>query len=270
MELPALNGISYALTIDRENSIDKTQASEPDRFGYSSIHYIASYGGQRDTLPEYKRFAGMKLEIQVRTLLQHTWAALDRRLRYGNDSAVPTPIKRKLYRVSAMLEAVDEDLTEIDERVSLLRQEYAESVKAGKLKVAINKDSLEVFLQESTTVINLVSAAEASGLSVPTFSGKIDEDDQRYNRLIPLLNAAKIDTIGKLDAILNDLVSSFEEILKLFWEDDMPRLSLSVYALIRVLLYFSRDEFVRDVARRSGGFVGATRLRINNAYEQLA
>ncbi|MER9299642.1 hypothetical protein NKI38_24545 [Mesorhizobium sp. M0621] len=255
--------------IDLVNSIDKTQASEPDRFGYASIHYIASYGSARDKLPEYVQFAGMKLEIQVRTLLQHTWAALDRRLRYGNDSAVPIPIKRKLYRVSAMLEGVDEDLTDIERRVVKLREEYAEGVKAGKLQVAVNKDSLEVFLEESSTVKKLVSAARRSGLHVPTFTGQIDEEDQRYNRLLPLLRATEIDTIQKLDATLNDLVSSFAPIFDLINQRKIPRVTLSVYALIRMLLYFSRNDSVRDVAIRSGGFIGKTRGRIDDAYRQL-
>ena len=63
--------------IDKENSSSKQDELDPDKFGYLSTHYVVSLNAKRIQLKEFKAFADLKAEIQVRTLLQHTWAAID-------------------------------------------------------------------------------------------------------------------------------------------------------------------------------------------------
>ena len=50
--------------IDRDNSIDKRVALDPDRFGYLSLHYVGQMNESRTELKEYAAFKGLKLEIQ--------------------------------------------------------------------------------------------------------------------------------------------------------------------------------------------------------------
>ncbi len=47
--------IKNTFDIDPVNSIDKRQL-ESDRFGYRSLHYVASFKNERLKLPEYKKF----------------------------------------------------------------------------------------------------------------------------------------------------------------------------------------------------------------------
>ena len=56
--------IEREFEIDWANSIDKRKATEPDRFGYTSLHYICSLSPARAALTENTRFAGRKFEIQ--------------------------------------------------------------------------------------------------------------------------------------------------------------------------------------------------------------
>lgn len=49
---------------------------QQEKFGYQSIHFIARLNSMRLALPEYNRFRGLKVEIQVRTILQHAWAEI--------------------------------------------------------------------------------------------------------------------------------------------------------------------------------------------------
>ena len=46
--------------IDEENSTDKRKMLDPDRFGYLSLHYVASFNNERLKLLEYKLFNGIK------------------------------------------------------------------------------------------------------------------------------------------------------------------------------------------------------------------
>lgn len=44
---------------------------------YTSTHFTVCLASSRASLPEYARFAGMKCEIQIQTVLDHAWAELD-------------------------------------------------------------------------------------------------------------------------------------------------------------------------------------------------
>ena len=77
-----ISAIRENFVIDEDNSVDKTQAVEDDRFGYASTHLIASLSDERKKLFEYKELVGLKCEIQIRTVLQHAWAVLDWEMRY--------------------------------------------------------------------------------------------------------------------------------------------------------------------------------------------
>ena len=73
--------------IDTENSIDK-RVMDPERFGYSSLHYIVEYTPERLKLIEYKYFTGIKFEIQIRSILQHAWAETEHDLGYKSKNEV--------------------------------------------------------------------------------------------------------------------------------------------------------------------------------------
>jgi len=141
--------------VDEFNSIDKSTPSEVDRFGYSSHHIVASLGDFRSTLPEFNRFAELKAEFQVRTVLQHAWAVLDWKFRYKTTKEAPAEVRRKLFRISAFLEGADENFSEVYDEVIKLRAEYDDKVKAGDFDIAINADSLGSFLRESPVVNRL-------------------------------------------------------------------------------------------------------------------
>ena len=57
-----------------DESVNKGDLLDPDRFGYRSLHYIVSLPDDRSKLTEHKRFSDCKIEIQIRSILQHAWA----------------------------------------------------------------------------------------------------------------------------------------------------------------------------------------------------
>ena len=78
--------------IDWENSSDKRALIKADSFGYLSLHYICSlpFG---DRWPD--EICGKKFEIQIRTILQHTWAAINHDLGYKSEFGVPCSVARE-------------------------------------------------------------------------------------------------------------------------------------------------------------------------------
>src|SRR5260370_2859651 len=93
--------------IDRQNSIDKRLWLRSDQFGYQSLHLVALLSSQRLPLPEYRVFAGLRIEIQVRSVLQHAWAEIEHGLGYKRQSGVPASITRRSSRIARLLELAD-------------------------------------------------------------------------------------------------------------------------------------------------------------------
>ena len=50
--------------------------------GYDATHIVISFGPKRLQLSEYKRYEGMKSEIQVTTVLRHAWSEIEHDLVY--------------------------------------------------------------------------------------------------------------------------------------------------------------------------------------------
>lgn len=55
---------------DTENSIDKRKL-KTDQFGYKSLHIVTQLSDNRSNLKEYKKYKGIKFEVQIRSILQH-------------------------------------------------------------------------------------------------------------------------------------------------------------------------------------------------------
>ena len=82
------------LSIDLVNSIDKRAILSSNQFGYLSVHFVASLSPERGRLPENARFSQLKVEIQIRSLMQHAWAEIEHDFGYkwgfrGKVNAIP-------------------------------------------------------------------------------------------------------------------------------------------------------------------------------------
>lgn len=112
-------------------------------FGYQSRHYIVSMPDSWLSVPSIKDFCNMRAEIQVRTLAQHLWAAASHKLQYKVESSVPTRLRRRIHRLSANLETVDEELDEILNK----RELYAQDIVSGRVVEQLNVDNVSALLK---------------------------------------------------------------------------------------------------------------------------
>ena len=100
------NIIEDEFEVDKDNSIDKRKLGV-NQFGYKSLHYVASLDRQRSSSSENRKYIGYKIEIQIRSILQHAWAEIEHDLGYKSEIAIPENFKRSFHRLAALLETAD-------------------------------------------------------------------------------------------------------------------------------------------------------------------
>ena len=99
--------LSKLFSIDKTNSVDKGKELKPNEFGYLSRHYIVSLNEEHEKLIEYSKYIGLNAEIQVRTILEHAWAAIDHKIKYKSNIDLPEEQKRELNSIAASIESND-------------------------------------------------------------------------------------------------------------------------------------------------------------------
>lgn len=124
--------VEHEFNVDKNNSIDKRKALEPDRFGYCSVHYVVELNEDRLKLKEYKLFSGMKCEIQIRSVLQHAWAEIEHDLGYKRPIAIPKTIRRSFSRLAGLLEIADKEFQNIRQSLSTYESQISEHIENDK------------------------------------------------------------------------------------------------------------------------------------------
>ena len=119
-----------------------------NEFGYRSNHLIIKIDSSWCVTPNYKGLEDIKIEIQIRTSLMHTWAAIEHKLGYKANQELDEKLKRKLYLISAKLEDADIQFQEIKHHAENYQKSTIEkSVEVGKfVGTELNIDTLQALL----------------------------------------------------------------------------------------------------------------------------
>lgn len=122
--------------IDWDNSVDKRRLHQLDSFGYNSLHYICRIPGY-----EYR------FELQLRTTLQHAWAAINHDTGYKSGVEIPREYMRRMNRLAGMLEMVDDEFSRIRIEISDYRRRVQQLVQNGKLDdVMLDGDTFNSYM----------------------------------------------------------------------------------------------------------------------------
>jgi len=194
-----------AFVVDQANSIDKEDEIDLDRFGYQSIHLILSYSADRLKLPEFKRFAGLKFEVQVKTLLQHTWSAIDWKLRYKRRSEAPKKLRRRLFRISALLDAADDELSYVYQQVSDIKSYYVAAISRGDLSLEFNRDSIDALISNRASRNGSIAKIVEKLKPVPKVNQTEEYESSSIEKLLLALKAAGITQLQQLDTRIQSL-----------------------------------------------------------------
>jgi putative GTP pyrophosphokinase len=243
-------------TFDILSKEDTSSRLADAQFGYQSHHFIVAIPASWAKIPTFSDLQGLRTEIQVRTLSQHIWAAASHKLQYKHEDSVPPPLRRTIYRVSALLETVDLEF----ERVLEERKNYVEKeIPAISQDEKLNVDLLAATLDDI----------------LPT-SNK-DGDDEIYAELLPDLFHFNIDTVGKLRHLLQKHLKKIEEtdandakshsrVLDEYPERERERISRGIYythvGLAREALHCEFGEDVQEyMINKSLGLIGEAFLK---------
>lgn len=93
--------------VDETNSADKRSPAAAESFGYRSFHLVFTLDERRAILPEWADYAGVPVELQVRTVLAHAWASVGHQLAYKSVTGLSPRGQRILAQLSAALETTD-------------------------------------------------------------------------------------------------------------------------------------------------------------------
>ena len=130
--------------IDYQNSTNKLQSLKYNEMGYLSLHYICKHKSSQKNLYGCGDF---KFEIQIRTALQHIWAQIDHQLRYKTLINIPNKVQRKLFRISAMLESIDDEFDSIKHEVRVVENFYKERFDEKEYSLRLDLSSINFYLK---------------------------------------------------------------------------------------------------------------------------
>lgn len=188
--------IEREFEVDQENSVDKRIIGE-DKFGYRSLHYVASYIPSRLKLKEYSIFKDLKFEIQIRSILQHSWAEIEHDLGYKGENEIPASAKRTFYRVAALLEQADIEFVKLKNTISEYERNIDQKVKDNPSEVKLDKASLKSFLFNNSVVRNVENKIIESRPGLEKV--RTNEDDYANDKIIDALKKLGINTISDLE-----------------------------------------------------------------------
>lgn len=96
-------------TTDKVSAVEGTEAS----FGYKGLHLDL----RPMPAPDPHAPPGEPFELQIRTVIQDSWAILDHKIKYKK--AIPGPLKRRISVLAALFELADREFRQIRDETEL-------------------------------------------------------------------------------------------------------------------------------------------------------
>lgn len=219
--------------IDWANSVDKRKLHQLDSFGYNSLHYICR-------LPGYE----YRFELQLRTTLQHAWAAINHDTGYKSGVEIPREYMRQMNRLAGMLEMADDEFSRIRTEINDYRRRVQNLVQNGRLDdVLLDGDTFRSYLQaKPLDALNKRIAAinQAEIMEAPLI---------RYLRVFKALGC---NTLGDVDRLIHQ------------YEDDAYRLARHQLGNTDLDIISSavgiQNICIVCILRTGGGKIGLNRL----------
>ncbi|KGQ64469.1 (p)ppGpp synthetase [Gallibacterium anatis 7990] len=164
--------------------------NQPYQFGYQSIHYVLS-AKNNITYTGITIQSKTPCEVQLRTLLQHTYSEFDHDTIYKGNSTSSPEILRQLAKSMALLETTDELLCSAKNKI-LQENQKTKTYQLLELSEKIFKDKLNLSIKEikdkrknTDFVIFQISTfiEEHNNLSKENFSNFLKENDFIFNKI---------------------------------------------------------------------------------------
>lgn len=136
-----------------EMTVDKRK-SEPDRFGYHALNIVCTYADYRKTDVQFKKYAGLKFEIQVTSVLRHAWSEIEHGW-YDLKDSYPDETKRRFNVLAALLELAEAEFLRLRKQKEDYKRSVDVRVEAEVTNIAIDAVSLRKLISSDTFVQSL-------------------------------------------------------------------------------------------------------------------
>lgn len=140
--------LNREFTVDWSNSVDKGNI-EIDKFGYRSIHFILQISEHKAKTIEYADYKNIRFEIQIRSILQHSWAEIEHDLGYKSFTDIPQKAQRTFYRVAALLEQADIEFTKLKKEIHEFENSVSKNLRNKRELININESTIIAFVKKN-------------------------------------------------------------------------------------------------------------------------
>lgn len=204
--------IQEEFLIDLPRSTTSKDLEDPDIFGYRSIVYDVSLKSDRSKLREWERYRDLKLHLQVRTMLQEAWATISPEIAGATDVVTKGKLKRKLSRVSALLEEADEDFHYLREAAKGLaipvtpdRAKPIIDNSPPEEKKPLDKEDLRKLFEESDGALYSLWSEAARDTGFPGFVPDSSYLEDSLDYLCRIFKAAEFNSVSEVREFLSSM-----------------------------------------------------------------
>lgn len=187
------NVLDDEFVIDSANSIDKRNQFT-DKFGYRSLHKVISLNDNRLYQTENKKYNSLKAEIQIRSILQHSWAEIEHDLGYKGTVAIPEQIKRNFFRLSALLEIADAEFDRLKIEIEKYKENIEQAIIVSPDNVDLNQDSIYSLLKTNKTFAKIREIiSKNTGCTFSTIFHEVSTDIDRLKFIFEFNNIGQLE-----------------------------------------------------------------------------
>lgn len=182
--------------VDWNESIDKRKMHEMSSFGYNSLHYICRIPKILYEDGQHPELNDIRFEVQMRSTLQHAWAAMNHDLGYKSEIETPPEYMRMFGRLAGMLELADEEFSRIRISVTAYRRRMEALIQAGELsEVQLDGDTFSTYIAQKPFDSLMTRIAAIN-------QGEIQE--MSFEPFYPLLKEAGLKTLQDVENFIKE------------------------------------------------------------------
>ena len=190
--------ISQEFEVDLENTIDKRKSEDPTKFGYVSLHYVVGLREENTSPTLYGRFKNIKLEIQIRTVMQNAWAEIEHDLGYKSKEDIPDQYRRQFSRLAGLIELADDNFLQLKNNINSYEQEIREKLPTSKKELPIDSSTLMTYVTEDQNYIELLNTIKSSDVDID-----FNINSSFLSTIVQRVKKLGLKTIGDIDELLD-------------------------------------------------------------------